>query len=533
MFRHVHGEDDGRLRQGPHQPPKSVILFKILSGALESYKHNLQKHFKMSKRKREDADHDGPRDSKAISSSAGAYFTQSLKLLHRALKTSKGFERQKLGKRLTNAKTKNLLADCTRINQEIAVLKDLDLNKVGETYLKKSLGKVKVFAECEGLKDVLGGEMWKPEGDEEAQKAYRNVVSGMCNMKQVKEVVEGAVVGMYGVLGIKRPAGNAKDQKQKGGKEPRAIEKAKVIEVLHEGEDDADTEESVVDEQEDMSWEGFSDEQPNGKNGAADLGIDDQEDEEDVEYQSLEDDEIERFESLLGEPSEDEASSEEDIWSKIRASIAKDPKVPKARSISPEVAEHRDPSNDSQVSEPENNSPPPTKPKRTKAPKASSQPTHVKSSTFLPTLMGGYWSGTDSSASDLEDDPLTSIKQRKNRPGQAARRALWEKKYKDKANHIASGQGSLAEQRQAVLEARGVVSKKRGYERDGRGGRRGAGVGMSGGNSVVVGQRRNGNGRGEAAKKDDSGPLHPSWQAAKKAKTLEKTAKFEGKKVVF
>jgi hypothetical protein len=34
-------------------------------------------------------------------------------------------------------------------------------------------------------------------------------------------------------------------------------------------------------------------------------------------------------------------------------------------------------------------------------------------------------------------------------------------------------------------------------------------------------------------KKDDAGTLHPSWEAAKKAKEAKQTAAFQGKKVVF
>jgi len=34
-------------------------------------------------------------------------------------------------------------------------------------------------------------------------------------------------------------------------------------------------------------------------------------------------------------------------------------------------------------------------------------------------------------------------------------------------------------------------------------------------------------------KKDDAGPLHPSWEAAKKAKEAKQMASFQGKKVVF
>ena len=50
----------------------------------------------------------------------------------------------------------------------------------------------------------------------------------------------------------------------------------------------------------------------------------------------------------------------------------------------------------------------------------------------------------------------------------------------------------------------------------------------TGENAVAVEPKKRGMG-----KKDDVGVLHPSWQAAKKAKEAKKTATFQGKKVTF
>jgi hypothetical protein len=47
---------------------------------------------------------------------------------------------------------------------------------------------------------------------------------------------------------------------------------------------------------------------------------------------------------------------------------------------------------------------------------------------------------------------------------------------------------------------------------------------------VEVKLKRN---EGKGGKRDDVGALHPSWEAAKRAKELKKVAVFEGKKVVF
>ena len=142
--------------------------------------------------------------------------------------------------------------------------------------------------------------------------------------------------------------------------------------------------------------------------------------------------------------------------------------------------------------------------------------------------MGGYWSGTESSASDIEDLPSHAI--RKNRPGQAARRTIWEKKYGTGANHIKSGQGSVADKGKGGKDD--GWDGKRGAKDDRRG--RGRGGQVTGENArALPGKSSRGRGGGMPAKKDDEGPLHPSWQAAKKAKENEKTAKFAGKKVTF
>ena len=170
---------------------------------------------------------------------------------------------------------------------------------------------------------------------------------------------------------------------------------------------------------------------------------------------------------------------------------------------------------------------PPPRPR--KSMKQVQQGSSKPGSTFLPTLMGGYWSGSES-ATDNED---TST-QKKNRPGQQARRALWEKKYGARANHLkgqASGK-SRDEDWDPRRGARGAEDVR--FTRGKAAGRGGKAVfvknrGQSTGeNAVAVKPRARGMG-----KKDDAGPLHPSWEAAKKAKEAKQSAPFQGKKVVF
>ena len=146
-------------------------------------------------------------------------------------------------------------------------------------------------------------------------------------------------------------------------------------------------------------------------------------------------------------------------------------------------------------------------------------------STFIPTLMGGYWSGSESPA----EDDMAEPKSRNNRMGQQARRLLWEKKFGKKANHL-KGQG-----RDQDWDARkGATSRSdRGRRGRGRGSDRGPasnqGMGKgglgSGANSDPVKARMKG--------KNEEGPLHPSWEAARKAKEQKTNVAFQGRKVVF
>lgn len=152
------------------------------------------------------------------------------------------------------------------------------------------------------------------------------------------------------------------------------------------------------------------------------------------------------------------------------------------------------------------------KSKRSELPKPSST-----MSTFLPTLMSGYISGSDSDidASYYKDKKgkkkgPAEPKERKNRMGQQARRALWEKKFGKNADHVKKEE---AEQGRKKIERR-IKQGKRG---DGK--------------------------KGHGAEKKKSmeveGPLHPSWEAARKAK--EQQAKVQeavmgkpmGKKIIF
>ena len=144
----------------------------------------------------------------------------------------------------------------------------------------------------------------------------------------------------------------------------------------------------------------------------------------------------------------------------------------------------------------------------------------LKNSAFLPSLsMGGYISGSGSDIEDIDEPP------KKNRRGQRARQQIWEKKFGAKAKHL---QGPKAKEgRNAGWDPkRGAIDSG---ERRGKGGWRGE--------QPRGGPTRSGMPAQESKPKhrDDSGPIHPSWEAAKKAKDkkMAAPAAFEGKKIRF
>jgi hypothetical protein len=144
----------------------------------------------------------------------------------------------------------------------------------------------------------------------------------------------------------------------------------------------------------------------------------------------------------------------------------------------------------------------------------------IDSTAFLPSLsMGGYYSGSDSS----DDDESKNIggalpKDRKNRRGQRARQQLAEMKYGSKAKHLqkpSSGRNTDWDRRKGAVGATDRRADRK----------------------MVGSQPRHAGGPvkpPKPLKRDDTGPIHPSWEAAKQRKLQSAApAAFSGKKITF
>ncbi|KAH9812312.1 BUD22-domain-containing protein [Melampsora americana] len=133
----------------------------------------------------------------------------------------------------------------------------------------------------------------------------------------------------------------------------------------------------------------------------------------------------------------------------------------------------------------------------------SSNPTNRRptSSTFLPALNVGYVDGSD--GSDLDDpvyDRLEREMGRKNRRGQRARRAIWEKKFGKGAKHL---QKIAAKKRPPPPPPKPMEKTKSDQPNP---------------NLAPIGQRK---------------AVHPSWEAKVKQQEALANAVPKGKKIVF
>ncbi|KAK0120011.1 hypothetical protein ONS95_011429 [Cadophora gregata] len=470
----------------------------------------------MPKRKRSTFDGSGDRVQHMRKEDAEAKLTQSKRLLHKALKTAKGFQRQKLGNRLKIARAENKSEDIIRINREIEALKMINLDQATDSHLHKTLLKIKRLAESEVLPEEVRKVVPRPDMSEEMIAASNNVLSGMTNTKPVKDAIPQIITGMYIAMGIPPPAAPSKGKGGKKEEVKRILKQSKIGVSRRVDTDDEDLEaenegpKSQRVTTKDPAWDGF--ESP---------GDDEDNGDEDMDSEA----ELARYDALLG------GSSDEDSFNEEEYAVERKSYQSRQRSLSISSASSKSTAEITKSQSPEATQ------RREKSSKPKVPISAPRGSTFLPSLNAGYWSGSESSASDFDDAPPPV---KKNRPGQMARRAIAEKKHGSGANHIKKGLPPVAEMGKKKGDG---WDAKRGATDGGRGRRGGFGARGRGGNDRGGRQRDFSQVTGENAiaveprfrekKRDDVGVLHPSWQAAKKAKEEKQTATFQGKKVTF
>ncbi|KFA65322.1 hypothetical protein S40285_02695 [Stachybotrys chlorohalonatus IBT 40285] len=435
--------------------------------------------------------------------------------VQQALKEAKGHERQRLTKRLRDARTTPDKKE--RLDREVLVLKSLDLHQVARTHLYSSLLKVKAIAASTSLPDEVRAGPPKLDISEAEKTALHNVTSGLSSRVQVKQAVDRAIHEICEALDVPVPEAGKRQKKNKA--ESKDEEKATLPDKeplqatkqedgnQNEGEDDRWGDES--------DFQGFETDVDEPGSVAGDA-------EPDVEVG--EEAEFSKYDDLLGSSSdEEEEGLDEDLLERYRGkeTVNLDDISLSEADSGEESDVDLDSDDEAELSTTmDHNQAKAVPEKKQKKTKSSVAPGPVRDSTFLPSLMSGYISGSES-ASDVDVAPA------KKRLGQRQRQAIYEKKYGARAKHLQndtkrSGRDQGWDMRRGAVDGddkRRRTPWKQGVRnplgRDDQ--RRSAGV------PQPVVER----------KKDDEGPLHASWEARKKAKEAQKNVAFEGKKVVF
>lgn len=357
---------------------------------------------------------------------------------------------------------------------------------------------------------------WRNEGMSEASKEERDVVARLGKLKVVQEVTKIFADTLKEELGLEVQAKGEETERESGEsaseaeREDADRRRRKVTErpSVDESEEEKDSDDGAIrasdfeDSDEEMEDEHVNDGQVTQQSGT-------ESDTESIVMSNVEED-------GTGMDGEDgwETNSDGEF---VRKPSSKADPSDSFKSLSLDTPE-----------EPKKEKPSKTKP---------NSGTKATTSRFLPTLMAGYISDPDSEASD--DAP----KARKNRRGQRARQAIWEKKYGDKAKHKQKElrKGQLMDEKGRRITGDNTQGQRGGkYQADGKsngyshGRQPGPQKGFGRGGKFTNGQTKGGFEKPEKErKKDDEGKLHPSWLAAKKKKEEVQKVEFKGKKITF
>jgi hypothetical protein len=443
----------------------------------------------MAKRKRSEASPPAPGSAPAGASTlkrqkklCTARIAAAQKPLMAALRAGTGLERQKYSRRKKTASAKKDTKGLARLEAEYAVLKGLNIEKVAEQHVRRTIAKVKSIRDHEALPESARNvEKGSPDA------ATLNVLARLYKIPAVRKEVDATIDDLKAIVA---EAG----EKSSADKVDGAAKKARVrdddgvfaafdarIAAPSSGEEDSEDDGISGDERPPSVGDSASEHDP-------------------------EDD--------LNAASDSDAESDADSFAGFSSSDA-----PRNRFVAP-PSDMSDSDSDSDSDEASIRIPKPKIKTRTKLPDA--KPT---TSAFIPALShGAYFSGSDSEASDLDEAP------RKNRRGQRARQKIAEAKFGAAAKHI-----------QKAARDKGW-DPKRGAIDDKNATRSGRGPMQTGENAMPLGGVREKREKREKKEKkkgerDDKGELHPSWQAAKLAKESKKLViDLKGtasKKVVF
>ena len=432
-----------------------------------------------------------------------ARFQNGVQQLASQLKLARGFDRQKMTRRMKQAGDDKSKTE--RLEAEIQVLKDIQEAKIARNHLLKQCSRTKRINEAPAFQALFGGDA-QSKIKSPASVAESNVLGRLFKSNSVSEMLPEIMKGIRDVVGADKPANSV--IKVEGSENAQTAREEGDGDDLFEGFSDA-IDAGYEDRQingSDMeaAYEDRLAESSNGEDSQVDEGLDP------MQVTSDEDDDSE---DLLGDDVDEEEYNEDD-----------------------ELLVQQKPS---------------TKQKTDAKP--------LTTTSFLPSLMhGGYYSGSDSEEAGADYDPDKEFSGpapvRKNRRGQRERQAIAEKKFGRRAKHLvkANGAEGVHGDRQRLISA--TTSKNDGWDA-----RKGA-VETNQPRPVKRPkdvkkapnrfERRHGHAKeinGSAPRpikpidkprpvKQHTEKLHPSWEAARKKKLqnagLGETA-FAGKKITF
>ncbi|KAJ3549187.1 hypothetical protein NM688_g5207 [Phlebia brevispora] len=466
-----------------------------------------------AKRKR-----DVPKKEDDLSKKLTGKLHHSLKDVRKAAKKAKAFEIQKLVKRLKGLRAKTPQSEeISSLESELEILKRTDHEPFAHTALKSKVKKDKLLSGNEHMKVAVAAELstnlvQPAEPGSHLAKVQRRLLSSKNLASEVSIVIELLRLTIQPPpKNVDQDSDNDNDEESAEGDIEPPTKKKKVVEdsnttVEHDSDEDEDEEgeedgrvvlsegDSDID---DGGWESGSINDGDAFGGKDEGGS---EDEEGV---------------ASGDEDEDDNESGND--DERKASVQSKPT--KAR----------------QATESLNQS---------KSKKSAD-------STFLPSLSVGFIRG-DSDASDWSDsEAKVADSVRKNRRGQRARRAIWEKKYGKNANHVKKQREISGRDERAHV--------KRGPDRGHADARRSRNQPRQAANTAPATSRSSSQFNrmpsgtccmirpslpactdvivtavAHEHKKEDK-PLHPSWEAKRKLKEMQNPGivPAQGKKIVF
>lgn len=406
-----------------------------------------------------------------------------------ALRLGAGFERQKHSRRKKTAVQKRDTKALSRLDEEYRVLKALNLDKVAEQHVRRTIARVKSLKDHEALPESV-----KDIENADPDAARLNVLARLYKVPAVKKEMDALIDDLKEIVGSGSGSGPGPAQTEAAGK-AQAVDKGdKKRKVVARAEAEAEEDDDLDMDMLDLSDEdGVAARLLNARIAAPSSGEESDDDLSDHE----------RPPSIQDSDSDSDGASFSGFSNDLSSSDA-----PIKRSIAP-PSDSEDADSASSVSL-----------TTSSKPKASSDIAKASTSTFLPGLSHATYFSGDESASDLDEKP------RKNRRGQRARQKIAEAKFGAKAKHIEKN-----ERKQGWDAKRGAVGSdaKPGNRRDRRAAEKGMktnggrGPVISGENAAPLGKKRDdADAKKPGPKKDDTGALHPSWAAAKAAKESKK-----------